>query len=33
MPKPKIILKGIPASPGVAKGKVKVILSPLECKK
>lgn len=30
MPKQKIILKGIPASPGVAKGKVKVILKPSE---
>jgi pyruvate,water dikinase len=33
MPKQKIILKGIPASPGSAKGKVKVILNPLECKR
>ncbi|RLG21451.1 hypothetical protein DRN74_02725 [Candidatus Micrarchaeota archaeon] len=28
MSKQKIILKGMPASPGVAKGKVKIILSP-----
>lgn len=25
-----IILKGVPASPGVAKGKVKIILSPAD---
>jgi len=28
MPKQKIILKGIPASTGVMKGKVKIILDP-----
>ena len=28
----KVILKGIPASPGIAKGKVKIILNPSECK-
>ena len=33
MPKQKIILKGIPASPGIANGKAKIILSPKECKK
>lgn len=31
--KQKIILKGVPASPGIAKGKVRVILNPKECKK
>jgi len=30
MPKQKIILKGIPASPGIAKGKAKIILDPSE---
>lgn len=30
MPKQKIILKGIPASAGVAKGKVRIILDPSE---
>jgi len=33
MPKPKIILKGIPASPGIANGKVRIILNPSECRK
>ncbi len=28
MSEEKIILKGVPASPGVAKGKAKIILSP-----
>jgi len=28
MPKRKIILKGIPASTGIVKGKVKIILNP-----
>lgn len=31
MPKQKIILKGIPASAGVVKGKVRIILDPSEC--
>ncbi len=31
MAKQKIILKGIPASAGVAKGKVRIILDPSEC--
>ena len=30
MPKQKIILKGISASAGIAKGKVKIILDPSE---
>ncbi len=30
MPKQEIILKGIPASAGIAKGKVKIILDPSE---
>jgi len=29
----KIILKGIPASAGVAKGKVRIILDPSDCPK
>lgn len=29
----KIILKGIPASPGIAKGRVKVLLSPEDAEK
>jgi len=29
----RIILKGIPASPGIARGKAKIILNPSECKK
>jgi len=29
----RIILKGIPASPGIAQGKAKIILFPSECKK
>lgn len=33
MPKQKIILKGIPASPGITKGKVKVLLSPADVDK
>jgi len=34
MPKErKIILKGTPASPGIANGKVRIILDPKECKK
>ena len=33
MPKQKIILRGIGASAGVVKGKVKIILSPSEIKK
>jgi pyruvate,water dikinase len=33
MPKQKIILKGIPASVGIAEGKVKLILDPAQCSK
>jgi len=33
MSKEKIILKGTPASPGVIKGKAKIILTPKECNK
>lgn len=33
MTKRKIILKGIPASAGVAKGRVKIILDPSDCSK
>jgi pyruvate,water dikinase len=29
----KVILKGTPASPGIANGKVKIILNPSECDK
>ena len=29
----RIILKGIPASPGIAQGEAKIILFPSECKK
>lgn len=29
--KQKIILKGIPASKGIAEGKVKIILNPSQC--
>jgi pyruvate,water dikinase len=29
----KVILKGTPASHGIVKGKVKIILNPSECKK
>lgn len=29
----KIILKGMPASPGIARGKVKVLLSPKDAEK
>lgn len=29
----KIILKGIPASPGIANGRVRIILDPKECRK
>jgi len=28
MPKPKIILRGLPASPGIVKGRVKIISDP-----
>lgn len=31
MPRQKIILQGIPASGGVIKGKVKIILAPSQC--
>ena len=33
MSKEKIILKGTSASPGIANGKVKIILDSEECKK
>jgi phosphohistidine swiveling domain-containing protein len=33
MSKQKIILKGIPASPGIVRGKVRLILDPSECSK
>lgn len=33
IPKQKIILKGTPASPGVIKGKARIILAPKECNK
>lgn len=33
MPKRKIILRGIPASPGIVKGKVKIINFPREIDK
>lgn len=29
----EVILKGVPASIGIVKGKVKIILNPSECKK
>ena len=31
--KQKIVLKGIPASPGFAKGRVRIIFNPSECLK
>ena len=33
MSRQKIILKGVPASPGIARGKVKLILDPSQCSK
>lgn len=33
MPKQKIILKGIPASAGIVKGKIRIILDPSQCSK
>jgi len=33
MLKRKMILKGLPASPGIARGKVKIVLDPSKCSK